>query len=479
MFARMLGPEKFGLVGLATSSAITLYGMANLGLAEAGNKFVAEYYGGDAEKASRYSSMIILLVTALSLVLFGAMWLLRAQWTEKIFPAGTPALTIAFCLCLAWLNLVFATLVGVISAVKLFREVTVLNMLQIIALAVVGGLLVRGGTNGALLAYLVSFAFAIIVAVGILWTFDSRLLRIRRFLTTTDLKRVFHFSSPVWLAALTLNPAITLSYAFLATQSGGSHELGLFNTANGLRLLMVILPGVLMVVVSPSLIQQGGELGNPIAYEELVKKSFLAVVFLTLPLVIPLILLNDLIFRIYGPEFHDSARLFILLIAAAAIAAVGTPLISVLIAKSKTWWSLGFGLAKSVVLIVLTVWLVPRLLAVGLSWGIAVSEVFFYVVALEFCIAIHAVPKSIRTIVYGSGFAICLVAVVAFLAPQTIRVILTIPLTYLTTAFLVRMNPSLADWLTDLAPVSLRVHARRLIGLFAARGLGQGKESQI
>jgi len=479
MFARILGPERFGLVGLATSSAITLYGIANLGLAEAANKFVAEYYTGDTEKAARYSSTIIALVVSLSLVLFAVLWLSRARWSERMFPAGTPSLTIALCLCLAWLNLVFAVLIGVISAVKLFREVTILNILQIVMLAVVGGVLARGSANGALLAYIVSFAVAVIVAAGILWAFDSRLIRIHGLFTRADLRNVFHFASPIWLAALTLNPAITFAYAFLATQNGGSHELGVFNTANGLRLLMVILPGVLMVVVSPSLIQRGGEFGDPLAYEELLNKSFLAIVFLTLPLVIPLLLLSDFIFRIYGSEFHDSARLFILLVTAAAVAAVGTPLMSVLIAKSKTWWSLGFGISKSAVLIGLTIWLVPRFLAAGLSWGIAISEIFFYVVALEFCIAIRAVPKSVRTIVYGSAVAISLLAVVALVTPQTVRVIITIPLSYITAAFLVRRNPSLADWLTDLAPVSLRAYARRLIGLFTARGMGQGKESQI
>jgi len=479
MFARMLGPERFGLVGLVTSTAITLYGIVNLGLAEATNKFVAEYYVGDTEKAARYCSTIVMIVTVLSLLLFAAMWLTRAHWSERIFPPDTPSLTIAFCLCLAWLNLVFAVLIGVISAIKLFREVTILNMFQIVMLAIAGGLLARASANGALLAYILSFAFAAIVAIKFIWSFDSRLLYFRGTCSRSDLKSIFHFSSPIWLAALTLNPATTFTYFFLAAQYGGSHELGLFSTANGLRMIMVILPGVIMVVISPSLIERGGQHGDSLLYEELLNKSFLAVVFLTLPLVIPLMLLSDIIFRIYGPEFHDSAKLFIPLVAAAAIAAVGTPLMAVLITKSKTWWSLAFGLAKSVVLIALTIWLVPQFLSMGLTWAVAISEIFFYVVALEFCIAIGAVPSSIRVMVYGSGAAIAFLLIVALFAPQMVRAILTIPLTFITAAFLVRVNPSLAEWLADLAPVALRGYVRRLIWLSTAKGLGQRKESQI
>lgn len=478
MFARMLGAERFGLVGLVTTTAITLYGIVNLGLAEAANKFVAEYYLGDTEKAARYCSTIVMIVTVLSMILFAIMWLTRAHWSVRLFPPETPSLTIALCLCLAWLNLVFAVLIGVISAIKLFREVTILNMLQIVMLAIAGGLLARASANGALLAYVLSFAFSAIVAIKVIWGFDSRLLYFRAVINRADLKSIFHFSSPIWLAALTLNPAITFTYFFLAAQYGGSHELGLFSTANGLRMLVVILPGVIMGVVSPSLIQRGGQHGDSLMYEELLNKSFLAVVFLTLPLVIPLMLLSEIIFRIYGPEFHESARLFIPLVAAAAIAAVGTPLMAVLITKSKTWWSLAFGLAKSVVLIALTIWLVPQFLSMGLTWAVAISEIFFYVVALEFCIAVGAVPKSIRVLVYGSSAAIAFLVIVALVAPQMVRAILAIPLTYLTAALLVRVNPSLADWLADLAPTALRGYVRRLIRLFTAKGLSQRKESK-
>src|SRR6266480_1329006 len=77
LLARMLGPEGFGIVALTTSTAITLYGVVNLGLTEASNKFVAEFYSGDPSKAVRYSSTIATIGLSASIVCFVALWFVK------------------------------------------------------------------------------------------------------------------------------------------------------------------------------------------------------------------------------------------------------------------------------------------------------------------------------------------------------------------------------------------------------------------
>src|ERR1044072_1669819 len=110
VLARMRGPECFGVYALATSTAITLYAIVNLGLAEASNKYVAEFYSEDSLGAARYSSTIVTIVLGMSLVCFVALWFLRRYWAYSVFPWTTPQTTIGLCLVLAWLNLLFALL---------------------------------------------------------------------------------------------------------------------------------------------------------------------------------------------------------------------------------------------------------------------------------------------------------------------------------------------------------------------------------
>ncbi|HEY0430163.1 MAG TPA: oligosaccharide flippase family protein [Pyrinomonadaceae bacterium] len=471
VLARMLGPDGFGVVALVTSTAITLYAIVNVGLAEASNKYVAEFYSEDPLGAARYSSTIVTIVLGLSVICFIALWFLRRHWAYSVFPWTTPQTTIALCLVLAWLNLLFALLSSLLSAVQLFREVTLLAIAQSALLLICVAFLGPTGVNGAVVAYVCAAALPILFAVKVLWSFDARLLGFPSFSKLADLKRIFHFSMPIWLGALTLNPALTFTYAYLARQSGGSHELGLFNTANGLRMLMVILPGVLMVVVTPALIQRGGQYGNTDSYDELLNKAVSVVLFLTLPLLVPVLLLSDLIFVVYGRAFSESSRLFIPLVAAAAVAALGTPLLSVLVAKNKTWWSFGFGIAKSVVLVVLALWWVPRFLSMGLSLSVMISEMLFYFVALEYCIRISAAPRSMRWPFYGCSVVIGILVALAMSLPQVTRAIMVVPLTYVVAAALIRIYPLLGQWLAELAPPRLRDPALWLIRVITARNL--------
>src|SRR5258705_3808555 len=146
--ARILGPASFGMMGLATSLAVTLSVIAGLGLGDASYKYVAEFYRADRTQGTRLASVIVWTTTLFSSAFFLLLWLLRGLWTHAVFPSSVSAEVIGLCLILAWLNLLFAVLAGVFAGLQRFREFTVLNVLQAAGIACFAVLLSSGGTGG-------------------------------------------------------------------------------------------------------------------------------------------------------------------------------------------------------------------------------------------------------------------------------------------------------------------------------------------
>lgn len=468
MIARLLGPAGFGVFGLATSMAVTLALIAGLGLGDASYKYLAEYYSKDQVKGRRVSAVIIWSGIILSTLVFSALWLLRPWWATVTFPDSATTSVVALCLVLAWTNLMFALLGGVFSGLQRFRDLAILNVLQACVVATLAWILSFYGSEGALLAYVLGVGVALIWGAARILQIDRKLFSFPRPSDFLELKGVLRFSGPIWIGAFALNPIVTLAFAFLAHQSNGEYHLGILNTANGLRSLVTIFPGMLAVVITPALIQEGGVLGERPVYHQLLEKAFSALVFLTLPALIVCLFLGDLILMIYGKAYSDAFHLFLPLATSATIGAVGTPLIIAMMARNLTSWSLGFGITKSALLIALTFWWVPSQYSSGLAWALCFSEIVFYILALEFCVKVGAVPGKTRVVFYAMTAASAGLLILALFMPRSVRWPLAAPLSMFAAVYLIRANPHLKTWLTNLFPAPLQAGAQRILKLIAA-----------
>jgi O-antigen/teichoic acid export membrane protein len=466
--ARSLGPAGFGVFGLATSMAITLSLVAGLGLGDASYKYVAEYYRNDKEKGRQFAAVIIWSATSLATVVFVTLWLCRSLWVSWIFPPVTTNAIVGLCLCLAWTNLIFALLIGVFSGLQRFREFAVMNLFQ--AAAVAGFVLVLGfyGSEGALLAYVGGSSLCLVWAAIKLWFVEGAIFSWPGWKAFSQFKTILRFSAPIWVGAFALTPVITFAFAFLARQPDGQHQLGIFNTANGLRGLVLILPGVISVVIAPALIEEGGTHGDARAYRQLLEKAFSSLAFLTIPLLILSLFLSDLLFLVYGRAYGEAFRLFMPLTASAAIAAIGAPIITVMMAKNRTWISLGFGMIKSMLLVVLTLLVVPGYLGWGLAWAFFFSEIAYYVLAVEFCQRAGAVSSFFRSAFYSTCLGVGLILALSLYLPAVVRWAIALPLTLASLFFLLRGKSEIGNWIAQFAPVKLRPGTQRLMRLITS-----------
>ncbi len=467
LLARMLGPANYGVMGLATSLAVTLALLTSLGFGDAMTKFVAEYYRRDEERGAHYASIIFWGSLAFSSILFVLLLLCQARWRPWVFPAGVTGTTVRLCLLLALTNLIAALMLGALTGLQLFRDVTVYGVLQAVAMVALA-IALGYSINGALVVYTAGNVACIAWGALKIWMFDRRLLRFPGRFDLLTLKTAIKFSTPIWIGYFALNPVITYASAYLASQRNGPYQLGLFSTALALRSLVIILPGVVGAVISPAIIQEAGIHGERGTYETLLKNSFMSLVFLTLPVLVILVFLADFVFRIYGRDFASAYPLFAPLAGSAAIGAIGAPLITILTAKGRTWSALAFGTLKSIILVLLTLLWVPSLLSTGLAWAYVVSEASFYVIATEFCIALGIMPASIRRIFYSAFVAVALVVLLGSKLPDMVRWVAAIPLGALLSILLVRNYPSLATWLEATLPHPLRMRAQSILGFITS-----------
>jgi O-antigen/teichoic acid export membrane protein len=465
LVARLLGPESFGALGLASSLAGTLSLVAGLGLGDAVNKYLAEYYQKDRRKGSELAAVIIwtaLLFTAIFVVV---LWATRSFWIGVVFPASTTMRVVSLSLCLTVGNLMFSLLLGIFSGLQRFREFTILVLMQAGAVALFAAAVAFYGTEGALLAYAGGTFVAVLWGVIKVRKLERGLATMPAFRAFRQLKTIFNFAIPIWVGAFALAPFATFTFVFLAHQPNGVYHLGIFNTANGLRMLVSVLPGAIAAVVAPAILQEGGIHGEQGAYQKLIDKSFSALIFLTLPLLIPCLFLGDLLFKLYGHAYSEAFPLFIPLSASAAIGAIGTPLTTVMMAKNRTWWGLGFGLLKSVLLVVLTLVCVPRFLGAGLTLAVVISEISLYVLVLEYCVAIGALPQRLRWTFYTATALVLMLTALAMVLPPLARWVLAAPLTAAVVIYYMRTRVETASWLASFVPSTFRPRAQRILGL--------------
>lgn len=463
LIARLLGPASFGVVGLASSLAVTLSLIAGLGLGDGINKYLAEYYKKDQTRGAQFASVIIWTALIFTVTFLLVLWFTRGFWVARLFPSATPTNVVGLSLCLALGNLLFALLAGIFSGLQRFREFTILSLLQAIAVALFALSLAFYGAEGAILAYAMGTFISVFWGFWNLWRSEPEILKWPGISAFRNLKTILNFSVPIWVGAFAFAPFATFTLVFLAHQANGAYELGIFNTANGLRTLVAILPGAIAVVISPAIMHEGGTHGEKVAYGRLIDKSFSALVFLTLTLLIPCLFLSDLIFTLYGRAYQESFRLFIPLTASAAVGAIGAPLPMVMLAKNRTWWAFIFGFIKSALMVGLTVLWVPRFLAAGLTWAVVISEIAIYVLVLEFCILIGALPRKLRLVFYISNAIVLILMTLAIFLPEIIRWSLAIPLTAAVVIYYLRAHRETADWLTSFVPGPMKPSAQRIL----------------
>jgi O-antigen/teichoic acid export membrane protein len=470
LLARILQPVAFGLLSLANSTAISFCGIAGLGLDTAINRYTAENYRRDTP-LGRSHAIVILMMTlvASSLFLIVAAWLLP-YWGHRIFPNSTPTSTIYLCLWLAWLNIIVTYGANLLNGLQLFREIAVTVFAQTVV--TMSGALAGGyfhGVNGAVYGYLFGSVFCIAYYLWILWKFDPQLFHWRGTLQGKDVTGILAFSLPIWLGTLAFGPVMTLAMSFLDQQPGGARELGIFSTANPIRMLLGVLPGIVGPIIGPAIIEEGGKHGQSEVYEKLLKDSLSATSFLTLPILVALLGMRKFIFMVYGSAYDGASDIFIPLVISAGISFIVSPAQYAMLAKNKIWPLQGLAVLNSVLLLSLAYWWVPGNLGLGLGYAVLGAEFLTAIGMQEYCALTGLIPNSLRRPFYGYMGVMLGIVLGFYLAPDIVEQLVSLPAAAALAVVIIRMHPDIVNWLERAAPERFKPAIRRVAALVMRR----------
>jgi len=466
--ARIFGPLQFGTYSLANTTAVMLSGIGGLGFGEAIQKFLAENFRRSRDTAVSASGLAIWISMLFTFVFLVAAWFLRDLWApDGLVGTGDSIGVFGLCLLVAFGNVAMSLSVNIFSGIQVFRIVSMLGALQaLLAFALTPALGYALGIEGALIATIAGSVVCLCLAVMAIIRTDPRLL-VPHPSGVRHLPQIAGVAAPTWIASLIMNPVTVLAWAYLSSQPGGGHELGLFNAANALKMLVAVLPGILGPAIAPALMEEGGRHGSEESYRRLHDDCFYALLVLGLPPTIIAIGFGDLIFKIYGADFSESYRLFAPLAAGVCIGVVNSSIQIAYVAKSKTWLLLWLTFVKVGLFLALVYWWVPTSLASGLAWAWLSSELAFAILAAMVAAKLRLVPRASAMLQ-----AYFLIAILAFLillvvVPATAMRVVAAVLAVGTLVAIGRLHPAALVWVEGALPDRFRGGFRRISSALA------------
>lgn len=371
VLAQVLGLKAFGAYALATSTVMTVVGVAQGGVGIIGTKFVGEWLQTERERIGRVLRMcaaFTLGTGSLAAVLLA----LTAPWlADKLLdsPGVAPALRWVSLAALFHVQTVY--LQGALQGFGAFRAISMAGTW--VGLFHLAGSVVAAwlwGLDGAVIAFTAS-------AAARWWLFRKALRGCCRehgihgssTAQPEDWALIWRFALPAGLAGLITLPCLWGVTALVARQPDGVAWVGLFAVTHQLRQLVLQVPVVLNTVTSSALSRlkggnEGGEYWQVFRANLLVSVGFSAIVALGLAL------LSSPVLGLYGQGFKEGQGLLLVLLLSVIPEIVGVTAYQLVQSSGRMWQSLFFIVAPRDLLYLATAaWALPRWGLVGAGYA--------------------------------------------------------------------------------------------------------------
>lgn len=373
--ARVLGKRVFGEFGMIQSTVGTIGVLAGLGLGTTTTKFVAQYRRTDPHRCGRIIGLTMLIGMVSGILAALIVALVAYPLADSMLSAKHLGKTLLF----ASPILFFTTAAGVqrsaVCGLESFRRLSVvtaivtgLTAIMILAGAVWNGLL------GAVALWVVASVFAF-------W-FYRRLLNsdCRRFGIVSawsgvwkERSIIWRFAVPTLLSGALVGPVMWTSAALLARQSSGYIQLAAFNAANQWRNLILFVPAAVGQITLPILSNLQSQT-DARRYRRALLANGVLNVGSALGFAILISLCSKPLMSIYGREYRSDYIVLVVLSVTAVMQASCGFVGQILASRGRMWIATVMNGAWAGVLLIGSVYFVPRFGA----FGLAVSQLVAY-----------------------------------------------------------------------------------------------------
>lgn len=436
--SRLFGRASYGELGVIQNTTGLFGVFAGAGLGLAATKFIASFRATSRDRVSR----ILGLVCVSSACFTGATVFFILVFSESIAThwLNNSSLTLPLrlgCLLMA-ANVAYEILSAILAGFEDFRSTSFAEMVRgVIVLPAAFLFAPQLSVLGAIWAFTVaSVVGSIFLLLRVKALMREKGFRISTLHCTDEIHVITKFSIPALLSSSIPVPVIWFSTVLLAQTPSGYDELGIYNAANQLRLIIMMIPILLSRVLVPLLAKEHEE-GNLSSFKRALEGANFATIILILPVSVFLACTGEYVMSIFGKDFSLGWQVLVFIIAGSSVSAIGSVIGSTVVATGNMWagvlqnfiWSLtyivsvflqykhggamalanSFLLAHLVLLYITVVFLWKRKL-IGKEMGrnILISAGVVVVTSIS-CLYISSTMRLLSAI--PVSFLICLVAV--------------------------------------------------------------------
>lgn len=375
ILARVLGLKAFGVYALATTTVMTVVGVAQGGVGIIGTKFVGEWLHAERDRIGRVLRMCAVFTLGTG-SLAAVLLALTAPWVaDKLLasPDAAPALRWVSAAALFHVQTVY--LQGALYGFGAFRAISVAGTW--VGLFHFGGSVAAAwvwGLDGAVIAFTGS-------AAARWWLFRRALqgccrehdITISSRARSEDWALIWRFALPAGLASLVTLPCLWGVTALVARQPGGIAWVGLFAVAHQLRQLVLQLPILLNTVASSVLSRlkgrnEGGE------YWHVFRVNLMVGVGLSTIVALGLAAASSAVLGLYGQEFKEGQVLLLVLLLSVIPEVVGVTAYQLVQSSGRMWQSLFFIVApRDLLYLAMAAWALPQWGLAGAGWSYLIA----------------------------------------------------------------------------------------------------------
>jgi O-antigen/teichoic acid export membrane protein len=349
---------------------------AGLGLGVTATKYVAEFRNRDPERAGGIialgSAVAILSGGLLALALLAYAPVLAAKTLNA--PALADELRIGS--AVLFFNALNGAQIGALAGFEAFRSIARINLARgLVAFPVTVAAVLLWRLPGAIWALAITAAVTCVMSQLSLRSHCVALGIHMRFLSGWAERRVlWTFSTPAFLSAALVGPAIWIANTMLVKQPGGYAEMGVFSAANQWRTAIAFVPGVLAQFALPLLSNLNGE-RHVSRYNKVFRWNLILTAAAATAVAVPVALGASQIMRLYGRGFQQGWLVLVLSAAIAAIACVNGVVGTAILSAGSVWAGLGFNMMWAAVLLAGCYRFIPTNLSVGLAGSMLAAYV--------------------------------------------------------------------------------------------------------
>ena len=271
-----------------------------------------------------------------------------------------------------WIPLLF--LIGALRARKDMKR-SALAFQVTLPLTLIAGVglsvLLGGGLEGALAAYVVAAGAAVLVAARFCWRHYGALLRDRAVPAIREPGTLLAFSVPQALAGMVFRLNMRMDVLMLYGMAS-STVAGRYDIAAGLAVLGYMPVPATITMFNP-MISELVATGERQRLDALLKTVTRWLILISLPAYTVLILIPDIVLSIYKPEYLAALPPLVILCCGQLINVACSPTMRLIPMSGHTTLNLINGIVAAALGITLNVLLIPEYGGVGAAWATAIT----------------------------------------------------------------------------------------------------------